>query len=29
MQERVIKIILPEEFKDPALELLNAEEGIY
>ena len=29
MQERVIKIILPEELKDPALELLDAEEGIF
>ncbi len=29
MQERVIKIILPEEFKDPALELLDADESIF
>jgi len=29
MQERVIKIILPEEFKDPALELLEADESVF
>ena len=29
MQERVIKIILPEEFKDPAQELLDADASIF
>jgi len=29
MQERVIKIILPEEFKDPALELLETDQSIF
>ena len=29
MQERIIKIILPEELKDPALELLDADESIF
>jgi hypothetical protein len=29
MQERVIKIILPEEFKHPALEVLESDEGIF
>jgi uncharacterized hydrophobic protein (TIGR00341 family) len=29
MQERVIKIILPEEFKDPALGLLEADESVF
>jgi len=29
MQERVIKIILPEEFKDPAQELLETDKSIF
>jgi uncharacterized hydrophobic protein (TIGR00341 family) len=29
MQERIIKIILPEEFMDPALELLEADKSVF
>jgi uncharacterized membrane protein len=29
MHERIIKIILPEEFKDPALKLLEADKSVF